>query len=101
MPLPVLLDVADGALVPVFVEPVVLVLPGVDVAGATLRSEATVDHVAALLAAALFCWYGRKETTPVLSSWTKEVIPAKYVALGSLTLGAGSAAVVFVCGFGQ
>ena len=60
---------ADGELVLVCVGPVLVLFPVVDEdAGATLASEATMDHDAAALTVVLFCWYGRKETTPVLSS---------------------------------
>lgn len=74
-----------------------LVLFGEEVGGAALAKTLTADHEAALFACVLFWSYGMNETPPVLSSWTNEVIPAKYVALGSLVAGPAIACVVLVC----
>jgi len=48
-----------------------------EVGAATAESALTVDHEAAALAALLPWVYGRKETAPLLVSWTRAVILAK------------------------
>lgn len=52
-------------------------LDDVDEGGATAARALTVDQVAAELAPVLPCVYGRKDTAPLLASWTSDVIPAK------------------------
>jgi len=64
-----------------------------DVGGATAASALTVNHEAAELAALLPCVYGRKETIPLLVSWTRAVILAKYVAEASFVVGPASCCV--------
>jgi hypothetical protein len=70
-------DVADclaALLVPVPVPfPVAVPLVG----GATFASDTTLLHLAAAFALESFVLNGKYEATPVLSSWTRELIPAK------------------------
>jgi hypothetical protein len=68
-----------------------------DVGGATAASALTVNHEAAELAALLPCVYGRKETIPLLVSWTRAVILAKYVAEASFVVGPASCCVSLFC----
>ena len=55
-----------------------------------------VVHCAWLLAEASPCWYGKNVMWPEVSSWTKEVTPAKYDALESLLVGPAKTAVVLL-----
>lgn len=75
------------ALAPALAE---LLLP----AGAAAAIAATLAHEAALFVDASPCVYGRNETAPVLSSCTRAVMPAAYVALASLVTGAANGVVL-------
>lgn len=77
------LDVPDGLTK-------LLVLVPVDVpfvGGAAFVRDTTLLHLAAAFALVSFGLYGKYETAPVLSSWTRELMPAKYDAPASFVLG--------------
>lgn len=84
--------VAVGLLDELDLEPVALdAPPDADAddwpAGATAATFATAAHVAAEFADASPCLYDRKDSAPVLSSWTSAVMLAAYDALASLVVG--------------